>query len=541
MGNEMNCVSSKSNKNIFSEEQEKNSLLKNDILNSLKMLRQERTSDQIIATSKKVKKLKREYNSWIDRPTKFFLHFNKVEELSSPIMDSLSDIILQSQFNYNNTSIYDVVCEYKIDNNYNSVYNNDIFHNNFNLVRDVIFKELFQNLSNQVNYSFFNQEISDSINDSSNLSKSQLIKEFSEEEQENLMADNYINFNNQLNNNNDNDELVQANFKMSDSKVYKVENKNINNKTALKNTKTPYTKFSLNRGLNKTNKNLKNYKDFKEKEKENNKFNIKKGQNASLSKKDLLKRDKNVRNSELNKKGKEISTKKDRDLRVSSKKNTQKTYIKSHTNINNGSIENPLLSKRSDKKSNKSLLFRNFENGDKDIDDFLIENLDFISSEEDEVAFENNNINKTFKKKETKIKGAFQNNFNDDNSKKFKTLKKGNTIVTKSFKSKLIENKETEDEVVNMKKPFYVNSEAFSRLTRPEIIKRRGTLEYEETKTNIIPYKIVIDVRNINELEENLNKQKEEIKIMNEQLLNKKLNNKSSRNSFEANAKNDLK
>lgn len=553
MGNKIiSCQSSNKKKPLYDSKK-----LKKDVLDSIDNLKREKTSNLILSSGKIIQKVKK-YNSWIYKNTRFFENYCKEEELANPIMESLSDIILRTQFKHVNNSIYDLMLEYKIDNNLNSAYNNDIFKENYSIVREVIFKHVFNQLNDEIELSYFNNNIKSFNNESSNLSKSQLLKDFSEDDVEYILAEEYNNFNNPINSN-DKYEMERAKFKLSDKKLLKPTEKTVTktkttskktrvsyDKYASKNKKLLYKKDQTKRAISENpqkkvisfkineknpvkpknvpklfiNDTLVNFSAIKNKPKTENQRNQGDKNKSDVDVGAKIKKDND--NKLKTKFSKDVNTKqypKLNDPLIAKTINIGKLNTKNLIN-NANEQQKGQNSKRSNNlnKSNKSILLKDSK-GEKDIDEYLIENLDFISSEE-EVPISpnaNSNTNTQNKEQEKDHKGKFKsiNPKDQDKNERSNTIKSKNVSRQKKLMN-------TEDVIPETLSKLPSDNNNLIRLTKPEVVKRKGTIDYEESKVKIIPHNLIIDVRNLIDLENNIAKQKQQLEEFEKEISRKK-------------------
>eukprot|EP00340_Litonotus_pictus_P007311 CAMPEP_0170528144 /NCGR_PEP_ID=MMETSP0209-20121228/13652_1 /TAXON_ID=665100 ORGANISM="Litonotus pictus, Strain P1" /NCGR_SAMPLE_ID=MMETSP0209 /ASSEMBLY_ACC=CAM_ASM_000301 /LENGTH=177 /DNA_ID=CAMNT_0010819179 /DNA_START=123 /DNA_END=653 /DNA_ORIENTATION=- len=167
-----------------------------------------------------------------------------------------------------------------------------------------------------------------------------------------------------------------------------------------------------------------------------------------------------------------------------------------------------------------SLLFKDINN-DQEIDDILLENLNFISSEDDmppvnyssnkNINIKNNAEKGNKNKRGILMKGSSSANvgsdinFTSDPSNKYKR-------DMRNYKSNTQGN---DNEAIESYLKTEIDSEIINKLHTPEIIKRKGTIDYQESNVKIIPYNVVIDVRDI---DENIKRQKEELERLDQEI-----------------------
>ena len=282
MGNEqLKCQSFKNptNKYYSAKTEESNNNMKLDVLKAMDDFKSTKKTNEIFRYGWRIfSKEKKEYSVLKNKVANYFKKVEK-QNISPVVMNSISDMILYTQFIHLNFSIYEMQMEYKIDYNLNSVYNKDIFEKNYYIIRDRLFSDLFESQEAKLDFDFFNDEIKSFWEDSSIFSKSELVKQFSEETQDLLLMDEYNNYLYSMRyvSEQDKPKEFERRFINSDKKIIKLEqtvklpqkktNKNKDNKFNFKsktNSKDTKKKVEIIKTENLKGKKVRNYSEYKQ-------------------------------------------------------------------------------------------------------------------------------------------------------------------------------------------------------------------------------------------------------------------------------------
>lgn len=473
--------------------------------------------------------------------------FINKESLYPPIVNFISYIVSYSQNKYNNISIYEPILSFKMQKSVASKFNYIFFYETILILRDLIFEDVF-NKEQILDNSFFNQDLKSNNGSYSEVSKTELLDDFSFEAREFLLNSQYNNYHSPLTNDIRLEQerifFKTINYDKKSKPIGTKKKKLHNNLKSEKKDKLRkvfnYSKLSKNEFSNQNLGN--NEKDKKKKNSKSNNVitNIQGNRNLKEYQKQNIPAVKsNVKNRLNVQNQNQVQNKNESKMKLN---------LKKISNIQNN--KQVAFTKRSNKSDN-TLVF----NAEKDIDEYLLENLNFISSEDDIISStpkqgkvldkaikEKVDIKSKLTKNKTVVNSNNVNNNQNINSIQLNYLNRNisqKIISSKVYKEKSNSNDYNSDPGVNKEKLI---NKVEEKVKKEQKLKydSNGIKRYINQIIKVVPYRVKI---NINDLNGQIEDQKKKLEIIENEIERLKkqkkdnVNNKNGNSDFITNLK----
>ena len=347
-----------------------------EVLQSIKDLKKYKTSEELIKSSNNLRPQKKQGFSIIRNDNCDILNLIKQSDVTPLTYEIISQILFDLGSVCVSVNLYDIITLYKIECNEISKLNDLIFLSNFNIIRENLF--VLDN-THMLSHSFLNYNIGELTENSSILSKSQIVRELGEDE----LIDERTGFNH--------DEMLRV-FKNDNNKNLKGNGIKALNKTKVKKGVSIIKPLSLNKKLRTASLNMPNVPNSMQTGKSISKKSLGRIMSPSLG---LISEGKKSVKKSINP--------------FNSEKVINITKFKEKTSKQKSSSITL-------KKSNKSIT--KIDSKERNIDDILLDNLIILSENDDRFSTDSNIPLSNRKIKKNKNKGSNNNkNLGDGTSR----------------------------------------------------------------------------------------------------------------------------